>query len=144
MKLIIAGSRHFTSSTTARELAAFIEEALAPLGGVGAITEVVSGCADGVDTLGAEWARSRGIPVKEMPARWEDIDAPGAVRKFGRNGRLYNAKAGHDRNLEMAQYADALVLYWNGKSPGSKDMLRQAKARGLTIFEKIKTFSIFP
>ena len=32
------------------------------------ITEVVSGCATGVDQLGEQWARANGIPIKEMPA----------------------------------------------------------------------------
>lgn len=81
------------------------------------ITEVVSGTARGADKAGEAWARSRGLPVKQFPADWE------------RHGR----KAGPLRNLDMADYADALVAFPGGD--GTKDMVKTARHRRLDIFD---------
>ena len=71
------------------------------------ITEVVSGCATGVDRLGEQWARVNDIPTREMPARWD----------------LYGRKAGPVRNKAMADYADAAIIIWDGKSAGTRNMI---------------------
>ena len=71
------------------------------------ITEVVSGCATGVDTLGEQWARANNIPIKEMPADWN---------RFGNS-------AGPMRNRQMAEYADAAIVIWDGESRGSRNMI---------------------
>lgn len=71
------------------------------------ITEVVSGTAIGADRLGEKWALANGIPIKEMPADWN---------RYG-NG------AGPMRNRQMAEYADAAIVVWDGKSPGSRNMV---------------------
>ena len=79
------------------------------------VTEVVSGTAQGVDRAGESWARSKRIPVKCFPADW---------KKFG-------TSAGNIRNEEMANYADAAFIIWDGKSSGTKDMINQCKVYGL-------------
>lgn len=71
------------------------------------ITEVVSGCATGVDWLGEQWARTNNIPVKEMPADWN----------------RYGKSAGPYRNKAMADYADAAIVIWDGKSRGTRNMI---------------------
>lgn len=71
------------------------------------ITEVVSGKAIGFDTIGEDWAKSNDVPVKEFRADWD---------KYGK-------KAGPIRNEEMGDYADAAIVFWNGKSKGSKHMI---------------------
>lgn len=71
------------------------------------ITEVVSGCATGVDTLGEQWARANNIPIKEMPADWS----------------RYGNSAGPQRNRAMAEYADAAIVIWDGESRGSRNMI---------------------
>lgn len=71
------------------------------------ITEVVSGCATGVDWLGEQWARTNNIPVKEMPADWN----------------RYGKSAGPYRNKAMAEYADAAIVIWDGKSRGTRNMI---------------------
>jgi len=43
--------------------------------------------------------------------------------KQGANGRSYNALAGFNRNGEMADYADALIAVWDGKSSGTAHMI---------------------
>ena len=81
-------------------------------------TEIVSGTARGADQLGEKWARLMDLPIKEFPADWA---------KYGR-------RAGHIRNAEMAKYADGLIAFWNGVSPGTASMINLAKAEGLRIF----------
>lgn len=71
------------------------------------ITEVVSGTAVGADRLGEQWARANNIPIKEMPADW--------IR--------HGNSAGPMRNRQMAEYSDAAVVVWDGKSPGSRNMV---------------------
>jgi len=102
MKTIIAGSRTITDM-------AHISEAVDESGFE--ITEVVSGCADGVDKLGEEWADWMGLPVKRFPADWKQ----------------YGKSAGYQRNEEMARYADALIAIWDGSSKGTAHMIDIAK-----------------
>lgn len=109
MKTIIAGSRSIKSYATV--WAAVQESGFA-------ITEVVSGCASGVDVLGEKWAGNNNIPVKRFQAAW---------RKHGR-------AAGPIRNRQMAAYADALIAVWDGKSAGTKNMIDEAKSKGLRVF----------
>lgn len=113
MRVIVAGSREIADlATVARaiEYSGF------------KVTEVVSGRARGVDRLGEAWADANGVPVKPFPAQWRRAD--GSVDKG----------AGHKRNEQMAQYADALVAVWDGKSTGTEDMIRRADKRGLSIY----------
>lgn len=112
MRTIIAGSRGVIDYDS-------VLEAVVNAGFV--ISEVVSGTARGVDTLGEAIARDYSIPVKEFPADW---------KKYGR-------KAGYIRNLEMAEYADALIAVWDGFSPGTKNMINTAKALGLQVYIEV-------
>jgi YspA, cpYpsA-related SLOG family len=75
------------------------------------ITEIVSGRASGVDSLGEAFALEYKIPVKYFPADW---------KKYGKS-------AGPIRNKQMAEYADFLIAFWNGKSPGTKNMIDTMK-----------------
>ena len=103
MKLIIAGGRNVTevSDYGAKEVQAFID-----FYKLTDVTEVVSGTAKGADQLGELWAEVAGVPVKQFPANWE----------------YYGRGAGHIRNKQMADYADALMIIWDGKSRGSRNM----------------------
>lgn len=100
MKVIIAGSRDVKDYML---VARTVEES----GWKDKITEVVSGCAAGVDTLGEQWARANNIPIKEMPANWNQ----------------YGNSAGPMRNRQMAEYADAAIVIWDGKSRGTRNMI---------------------
>lgn len=75
------------------------------------ITEVVCGLAKGADTWGKEWAEQLGFPVKEFPADWE---------KYGK-------AAGAIRNKQMADYADAAIVFIWDDSRGSKHMIETMK-----------------
>ena len=79
--------------------------------------EIVSGTARGGDRLGEAWARTNGHEVKKFPADWG---------KYGRS-------AGYKRNEQMADYADALIAIWDGKSKGTKHMIDIATKKGLPV-----------
>jgi len=132
MKVIIAGSRsiqdyELVSSIISNTLATYSIP----------ITQIVSGCADGVDVLGEQWALENDVPVEPFPAKWNDLDVPGAKIKTNRFGNKYNALAGFQRNEEMAKYGDVLILIWDGKSYGSSDMKKRAIKRGLAVYEYV-------
>jgi len=113
MKIIIAGSR--TIKDRHRVISAIYSS-----GWAGKITELVNGdCPTGVDAIAyslfygmdaANYGFCSGIiPIKLFSAEWS---------KHGK-------AAGPIRNAEMAEYADALILVWDGKSNGSASMLRE-------------------
>jgi len=111
MKTIIAGSRSITDFST-------VEKAVEESGWKNKITEIVSGCARGIDKLGEMWARNHGIPVKRFPADWD---------KHGRS-------AGYRRNIDMAKYGDALVAIWRNNSKGTANMVNTMKKLGKPIY----------
>lgn len=99
MKLLIAGGRIVNVLTDE------IESLLSHYEITG-ITEIISGGASGVDTAAMIYAKDMGIPFVLFSADWS---------QFGK-------AAGHIRNREMADYADELLIIWDGKSRGSANM----------------------
>lgn len=80
------------------------------------IEEVVSGGARGIDYLGEVWANDNGIPVVRFEADWNK----------------YGPAAGPIRNREMAEYVKKsgyLFSVWDGKSKGTKNMIKEAQER---------------
>lgn len=116
MKLIIAGSRTITLSTNTIEM--YIGSSL-PVGSE--IHEIVCGMAKGIDLSGKAWADERECPVTEFPADWDT---------FGK-------AAGAIRNKQMADYADQLLLIWDGQSKGSANMKQQMIKLGKPVYEVI-------
>lgn len=112
MKVIIAGSRKISDYS---ELLTAIARARFE------ITEVVCGMAIGTDKLGEKWARVNNLPVKEMPADWNKYGKP----------------AGPIRNKQMAEYADAAIVLWDGKSDGSRNMISEMNRLNKPVFIKI-------
>lgn len=110
LRTIIAGTRTISDMEP-------VNQAMRACGWVPSV--VLCGGAPGVDTSGALWARTCGIPVESYPADWK---AEGKA-------------AGPVRNALMTSKADALVLVWDGKSPGSADVLERARSKGLRVFE---------
>src|SRR5215213_3192990 len=100
MKIIIAGTRTFNDYE-------FLKQKVDIILSKQVDVEIVSGCAQGADLLGERYGKERGITVKRFPAEWN----------------LYGKKAGYLRNEKMANYADALILFWDGESKGSKSMM---------------------
>ena len=129
MKVIIAGSRQIMDYQL---VSAVISNTLSKHNIQ--ITEVVSGCAGGVDTLGEQWAVEHGIKVEPFPAEWDDLTVPNALIRTNKYGKEYNARAGFQRNDSMAQYGDVLIAIWDGKSRGTRDMIKNAKSRNLAVY----------
>lgn len=114
-KCIVAGSRRFTDyALMKRKLDNFFSNIEGEI-------EIISGTAQGADTLGERYALENGLSVRRMAANWE---------KYGR-------KAGYARNEEMAKYAalsgGACVVFWVGKSSGSGHMIDLAKKYKLRL-----------
>lgn len=116
MKLIIAGSRTINpNSYLIENLLDYFK--IKP-------TEIVCGLANGVDRAGKKWAEEIKVPVKEFPPSWD----------------AHGKSAGMIRNRRMAEYADALLLIWDGQSRGSANMLdnmvnRKKKVYGVVLGE---------
>lgn len=73
--------------------------------------------AQGADMLGEKYAKECGYEIHYYPADWKQ----------------YGRRAGPIRNEKMAQAADALVAFWDGSSPGTKNMIEIAKQYNLLI-----------
>jgi len=81
--------------------------------------------------MAEQWADANGIPVDPYPARWEDVEAPGAVIRYRKGtGEPYNVLAGHQRNQEMIDRGrpDGAVGF-PGRG-GTADMQRRCEAAG--------------
>ena len=116
MKLIIAGSRDVRIEVD--ELFKIIDK----FGILYEIKEIVSGCAPGIDSDAIKFAEHYGVKLKKFPADWA---------KYGK-------LAGPRRNLEMANYSDALLIIWNGQSKGSFNIKARMMGMGKPVYEVIK------
>ena len=120
MRIIIAGSRTIAGRDGELAVLEAITEAMEAWG-IQEVTEIVTGGARGADELGKQFSERFGIAHKEFPADWD----------------THGKKAGYLRNVEMADYADALVLVWDGKSKGSKMMKDIAERRWMPVVERV-------
>lgn len=125
MKVVISGSRSILDS-------GIVDMAVAESGFE--VSEVISGGAKGVDSLGESWAEKNEIPVTVFAANWEILTHPDAIIRTNSWGQKYDSKAGLRRNELMAVYADALIAIWDGKSRGTKHMIKMARKRELPIY----------
>lgn len=73
-----------------------------------------TGGAQGVDRIAEYWGRHNNICVEpSLKPNW----------KMGRG-------AGMIRNTEGVEWADKVIVIWDGKSPGSKDVIKKCKKMG--------------
>lgn len=118
-KIIIAGSRDFLNyKLLEKECDEFIEQYQSatehlPYDDIG----IISGNARGADKLGEQYAKENNYKCYVMPADWN---------KHGKS-------AGYIRNADMAKEANALIVFWDGKSKGTNHMIQLAKQNYLTI-----------
>lgn len=113
-KVIIAGGRDFKNYPLLR---GYCDYYLSNKISQGYTIEIISGKAKGADTLGEDYALERGYKVISFPADWN----------------THHLAAGSIRNGEMAEYGDALIAFWDGKSKGTKDMIKQATNKGMMV-----------
>lgn len=109
MKIAIVGSRNLTVTDLQRYL---------PKG----VTEIVSGGARGIDTCARKYACANGLKLTEFLPEYE---------KYGRSAPL-------KRNLQIIDYADAVIAFWDGKSRGTKYVIDACKNKRIkiTIYKK--------
>jgi hypothetical protein len=109
-RVIVAGGRDFFNYH-------LLEEKLNKLFSQKENVVIVSGMANGADSLGIRYAREHNLLISYFPALW------------AQNGN----RAGFIRNEEMAKNANACVCFWDGKSTGTKHMIDTAKERNIPI-----------
>ena len=87
------------------------------------VTEIVSGGARGIDTSAREYALKNNIKLKEFLPEYE---------KYGRAAPL-------KRNIQIIDYADMVLAFWDGKSRGTKFVIDNCKRIGkrVKIFIKV-------
>ena len=75
---------------------------------------IISGGAKGADNLGELYGKLYGYEIEIFIPDW-------SIGKY----------AGIIRNKKMAEVADACIVFWDGKSNGSKNMIEQCKKKGI-------------
>jgi hypothetical protein len=104
MRVIIAGSRDFNDyNSLERKMNVILKNQ--------DDVTIISGTARGADKLGERYAEENHHKLVKYPALWD----------------LYGKKAGYMRNEEMARSSDAAVVFWDGKSKGTKHMIDISK-----------------
>ena len=104
MKAAVIGSRNLTVENLGKYLP---EET----------TEIVSGGAKGVDTCAREYALANGFKLTEFLPDYQ---------KYGRGAPL-------KRNLQIIDYADCVLAFWDGQSRGTKFVIEHCKAQNKPI-----------
>lgn len=74
-------------------------------------SEIVSGGARGIDSCAARYACDHGIRLKEFLPDYE---------QFGKRAPLL-------RNLEIIEYADLVLAFWDGASHGTRFVIENCK-----------------
>ena len=76
--------------------------------------EIVSGGAKGVDACAAAYARKNGLTLTEFLPQYE---------RYGRAAPII-------RNREIVDYADKVIVFWDGSSKGTRSVIRYAERVG--------------
>lgn len=73
--------------------------------------EIVSGGAVGVDSCAAEYAKQKSLKLTEFLPQYE----------------LYGRAAPIVRNKQIVEYADQILVFWDGSSKGTQSVIQYAK-----------------
>lgn len=98
MKVAIVGSRNLTNIAIEEYIFENVEE-------------IVSGGAAGVDFCAAEYAKNKGLKLTEFLPEYNH---------YGRAAPIV-------RNREIVDYADKIIVFWNGSSKGTLSVIEYAK-----------------
>jgi hypothetical protein len=110
IRLIIAGGRDFDNYELLKLKCDSVLEGWLNV-------EIITGKASGADSLGEQYANDRNYPTIAFPADWN----------------THGQSAGYLRNKKMAEYGTACIVFWDGKSRGSKHMIDLAKENNLPL-----------
>jgi predicted Rossmann fold nucleotide-binding protein DprA/Smf involved in DNA uptake len=108
LKVAIVGSRHFAAPARVTEYVDTL-----PRG-----ASIITGSASGVDAAATKAARDKGIPVRVLPASFEEL--ADASKSAARNQRLVDA-------------CDVLVAFWDGSSKGTRTTVERALDSGKEV-----------
>lgn len=103
-KVVVAGSRTFTDYHLLKEKLDYYLKNQTDI-------EIVSGTAQGADSLGERYAKEKGLSLRQFPADW----------------KAHGKAAGYKRNKQMAEYCDAVIVFWDGESKGTEHMINLAR-----------------
>lgn len=108
MKLLVTGSRNYKSYKSVIDYITKTQPSL-----------VIQGGAPGADTLAKIAAANLGIQTATYEANWN---------KLGKS-------AGFIRNKQMLEFSkpDQAVAFWDGVSPGTKNMIELINASGIAL-----------
>ena len=81
------------------------------------VSEIVSGGATGIDTAAEEVARSLSVPIRVFLPDYE----------------RYGKKAPLMRNLQIVEYADEVLAFWNGESRGTRHVIASCIQAGKPV-----------
>lgn len=104
MKTAVIGSRDITKI----ELGKYLPDGT---------NEIVSGGARGVDTCAKQYAEANGIKLTEFLPDYE---------RYGRGAPL-------KRNLQIIEYSDLVLAFWDGSSRGTKYVIDNCKELGVEV-----------
>lgn len=80
-------------------------------------TEIISGGAKGIDTCAKEYAIAHNIKLTEFLPEYE---------KYGKSAPL-------KRNISIIENADIVLAFWDGKSRGTKFVIKKCRELGKDI-----------
>lgn len=106
MRLAIVGSRTFTNY---KLLESIVDKKNPGM--------IISGGADGADSLANKYAKERGLPILIFYPNWN---------KFGK-------RAGYLRNEKIVSAAESVIAFWDGKSRGTKSSIDITKSQNKPI-----------
>lgn len=104
MKIAVVGSRGFSVDNLEKYLP---EE----------VSEIVSGGARGIDACAGEYARAKRIKLTEFLPEY---------KRYGRGAPI-------KRNIEIIDYADEVIAFWDGQSKGTKYVIEQCKKKNKKV-----------
>ena len=110
-KLAVVGSRDFDDFDT-------LVKILDRIRIVKKIDLIVSGAAEGVDSMSEHYAEVNGIPTLILPADWEQ----------------YGKSAGFIRNKDIWGNSDIILCIWDGVSKGTKHTIDAKENRGKEMY----------
>ena len=109
MKIAVVGSRNLTE---------VIIDNYIPSG----TKEIVSGGAAGVDSCAAEYARENGLKLAVFLPEY---------KKYGRRAPIV-------RNKQIVDYADKVIVFWDGSSKGTESVIKYAEKQSKPLEVVIK------
>jgi hypothetical protein len=130
MRVIVTGNRQWYAPDLAEKLVNRLLRKYGP----GLV--IVHGAATGIDQSFAEACTNLGVEQEAHPARWDDLDLPGAVLRH-KNGRPYNARTAAVRNAAMVAAGAGMCVAFHRflrQSRGTKDCVRRAIEAGIPTY----------